>query len=126
MQDFSKDLTRTLDILLSTRDVFGDSTPLGEYLSMLYVHGRFVTVGIPDVDDTLPPIHSFDLVPNGCLLGGSKIGSKKECLEMLELARSKGVKPWIEELPMREVGKALQNLKDNKVRYRYVVKQDLA
>ena len=93
---------------------------------MLYVHGRFVTVGIPDVDDTLPPIHSFDLVPNGCLLGGSKIGSKKECLEMLELARSKGVKPWIEELPMREVGKSLQNLKDNKVRYRYVVKQDLA
>ncbi|CDO77640.1 hypothetical protein BN946_scf184946.g34 [Trametes cinnabarina] len=125
-EDFHKDLVRTLDILLSTRDVFGDSVPLGDYLSMLYVHGRFVTVGIPDANDALPPIHAFDLVPNGCLLGGSKIGSKKECLEMLELARSKGIKPWVEELPMREVGKALQNLKDNNVRYRYVVKQDIA
>ena len=125
MQDFSKDLTRTLDILLSTRDVFGDSTPLGEYLSMLYVHGRFVTVGIPDVDDTLPPIHSFDLVPNGCLLGGSKIGSKKECLEMLELARSKNVRPWIETMPMKQAKKAVEGLHENRVRYRYVLVQDL-
>ncbi|KAI0373523.1 GroES-like protein [Pilatotrama ljubarskyi] len=124
-KSFHKDLTHTLDILLSTRDVFGDSTPLGDYLSMLYVHGRFVTVGLPDADDPLPSIHAFDLAPNGCMMGGSKIGSKKECLEMLELARSKGIKPWIEELPMREVGKALQDLKNNNVRYRYVVKQDI-
>ncbi|KAI0666670.1 GroES-like protein [Trametes maxima] len=124
-QDFAKDYTRTLDILLSTRDVFGDSTPLGDYLSMLYVHGRFVTVGLPDADDPLPSIHAFDLVPSGCLLGGSKIGSKKECLEMLELARAKGIKPWIEERPMQDVGKALQDLKDNNVRYRFVMRQDI-
>ena len=45
---------------------------------------------------------------------------------MLELARSKGIKPWIEEMPMRDVGQALQNVMDNKVRYRYVLTQDLA
>ena len=99
--------------------------PLGDFLSMLYVHGRFVSVGLPDTNDPLPPLHPFDFVANGCLMGGSKIGSKKECLEMLELARSKGVKPWIEEMPMCDVGKALQNLKDNKVRYRYVLTQDI-
>ena len=45
---------------------------------------------------------------------------------MLELARAKRIRPWIEEMPMRDVGRALQNLKDNKVRYRYVLTQDLA
>ncbi|OJT05094.1 NADP-dependent alcohol dehydrogenase 6 [Trametes pubescens] len=125
-KDFHKDLARKLDVLLSTRDMFGDKTSLDHYLSMLYVHGVFVTVGLPDADDPLPSIHAFDLVPTGCLLGGSKIGSKKECLEMLELARSKGIKPWIEELPMSQAGKALQDLKDNKVRYRYVLTQDIA
>ena len=92
---------------------------------MLYVHGKFVTVGLPDTDDTLPRVHAFKFVENGCLMGGSKIGSKKECMEMLELARAKKIKPWIEEMPMRMVGTALQNVKDNKVRYRYVLKQDL-
>ncbi|KAI0745032.1 GroES-like protein [Earliella scabrosa] len=123
--EFWKDYPQTFDILLSTRDVFGDKMPLGDFLSMLYVHGRFVSVGLPDTNDPLPPLHPFDFVANGCLMGGSKIGSKKECLEMLELARSKGVKPWIEEMPMCDVGKALQNLKDNKVRYRYVLTQDI-
>lgn len=61
------------------------------------------------------PIHPFNLAPNGCLMGRSKIESKEG---MLELARSKGIKPWFEEMPMCEVGKALQKLKDNKVRYR--------
>ena len=126
LQDFWKDHEHTLDIIISTRDSFGDKMPLGDFLSMLYVHGRFITVGLPDADDTLPPVHPFDFAPNGCLIGGSKLGSKEECLEMLELARSKGIKPWIEEMPMRDVGQALQKVMDNKVRYRYVLTQDLA
>ena len=99
--------------------------PLGDFLSMLYVHGRFVTVGLPDAADALPPVHAFALVQRACLLGGSKVGSKADCLEMLALARSKRVRPWIEEMPMCEVATALQNVRDNKVRYRYVLTQDL-
>ena len=113
------------DILLSTRDMFGETMPLGDFLSMLYVHGRFVTVGLPDTDDPLPPVHSFDFVTNGCMIGGSKIGNKEDCLEMLELARAKGIRPWIQEMPMKDVGMALQGVKENKVRYRYVLTQDL-
>lgn len=92
---------------------------------MLYVHGRFVTVGLPDSDDTFPEVHPFSFAGTGCLMGGSHIGNKEECLEMLELARSRAIKPWIEEMPMHDAGKALQHLKDNKVRYRYVLTQDL-
>ncbi|TBU30289.1 GroES-like protein [Dichomitus squalens] len=124
-KDFWKDYPQTLDILLSTRDVHGEKMPLGDWLSMLYVHGRFITVGLPDTDDPLPGIHAMKFAANGCMIGGSKIGSKQDCLEMLELARSKKIKPWIEEMPMKKAGTALQNVKDNKVRYRYVLTQDL-
>jgi len=44
---------------------------------------------------------------------------------MLNLAAEKGIKPWVEELPMKEAGKALRGVKDNKARYRYVLTQDL-
>ncbi|KZT10968.1 GroES-like protein [Laetiporus sulphureus 93-53] len=124
-KDWHKPLALTLDLIVSTRDVFAPDTPLGAYLSMLFVHGKFITVGIPDADQPLPAIHSFDVVPNGCMLGGSAIGSKKECMEMLELAKRKGIKPWIHELPMKEAKKALEDVKANRVRYRYVLTQDI-
>ena len=92
---------------------------------MLYVHGRLINVGIPDVDQPMPRLHAFDLVPNGAYIGGSAIGSKRECMEMLKLAAEKGIKPWIEELPMKDAGKAIQGVAENKVRYRYVLAQDL-
>lgn len=101
------------------------SLPIKDFLSMLYVHGRLVNVGIPDMDKPLPQLHAFDLVPNGAYIGGSHVGSKEECLEMLRIAAEKGVKPWIEELPMKDVAKALKGVGDNAVRYRYVLTQDL-
>ncbi|PCH43599.1 GroES-like protein [Wolfiporia cocos MD-104 SS10] len=125
-KDYHKPYARTLDLIVSTRDAYGPDASLSPYLSMLFVHGHFITVGIPDADQPLPSIHPFDVAPNGCLVGGSAIGSKKEALEMLELARSKGVKPWIEELPMKDFKKALEAVKANKARYRYVLKQDIS
>ena len=59
---------------------------------MLTVHGKFITVGIPD--DTFPGLKARTLASNGCFFGGSKLGSKKEALEMLDLAARKNVKPW--------------------------------
>jgi hypothetical protein len=59
---------------------------------------------------------------NGAFIGGSHIGSKVEVLEMLKVAADKGVKSWIEVLNMSEAGKAVQNVYDNKVRYRHVLK----
>ncbi|KAI9059192.1 hypothetical protein FKP32DRAFT_1168772 [Trametes sanguinea] len=50
-KEFHKEHARTLDILLST---LGDSTPLGDCLSMLYVYGRFITVGIANAETLFP------------------------------------------------------------------------
>lgn len=93
--------------------------------SRAHVHstGSFITVGLPD--NNFPSLSPFTFAPNGSKLGGSHIGSKVEALQMLQLAADKGIKPWIETLPMKDVGKAVQGVKDNKVRYRYVLTQDL-
>ncbi|KZT30366.1 NADPH-dependent alcohol dehydrogenase [Neolentinus lepideus HHB14362 ss-1] len=120
---FAKDLAQTLDLIVSTRDV-AEGMPLQQYLSMLWVHGRFVTVGLPD--KPLPQLSPFDFNPNGCYLGSTHIGSKKEAIEMLQLAADKNIKPWIEELPMKEAKQAVERLKRNDVRYRFVLTQDLA
>jgi alcohol dehydrogenase (NADP+) len=89
----------------------------------LDVHGRFITVGLPDAP--LPALHAFTLMGNGASLGGSHIGSKKECLQMLDLAAAKGIKPWIEVLPMKDAKIAVEGVKNGKAKYRYVLKQDL-
>ena len=60
--------------------------------STLTVHGKFISVGLPN-----EPLEGFSpsmFLSNGCFFGGSKIGSKKEAMEMLELAAQKGIKPW--------------------------------
>ncbi|KAH9944734.1 chaperonin 10-like protein [Amylocystis lapponica] len=124
-KDFAKPYAATLDLIISTRDTYDANASLSEYLSMLFIHGKFISVGIPNTDNPLPAMHPFDFAPNGCLVGGSHAGSKKECMEMLELARAKGVRPWIEELPMKDAGKALKGVQENTVRYRYVLTQDL-
>ncbi|OJT06217.1 NADP-dependent alcohol dehydrogenase 6 [Trametes pubescens] len=121
-----KGLGMTFDILISTVDKFPAGVSIREFLGMLYVHGKFISVGLPDVDQPLPAIHPFDVMNNGSLVGGSHIGSKEDMLEMLALAAEKGVKPWIQELPMKDAGKALEGVQAGKVRYRYVLQQDIA
>ncbi|CCM04509.1 uncharacterized protein FIBRA_06690 [Fibroporia radiculosa] len=124
--DFYKAYDGELDILISTIDVFRPDRPLKVYLSMLGVHGKFINVGLPDHNNPLPPMHAFDLQPNGAFIGGSHIGSKTECLEMLRVAAERGVKPWIEELPMSQAKVAIEAVRSGKVRYRYVLTQDIA
>lgn len=55
-------LPRDLDLIISIRDSSKD-LPVTEYLSMLWVDGSFVTVGLPDAH--LPESNAFDLLPNG-------------------------------------------------------------
>ncbi|OBZ75067.1 NADP-dependent alcohol dehydrogenase 7 [Grifola frondosa] len=126
LQDYFKPLAGKLDILISTVDTFQPGRPISNLISMLWIHGKFISVGLPDSDNPLPPIHPFDLMFNGCLIGGSHIGSKVEVMEMLQLAAEKGIKPWIQELPMNQAKVAFEGMRSHKVRYRYVLTQDIA
>jgi len=119
---FQEQVKGELDIIISTRDAAA-GFPLQEFFSTLVVHGKFICVGLPD--EPFPAFTGFSFISNGCFFGGSHIGSKKECLEMLDIAAKKGVKPWIEEMPMKDCKKAIENVKNGKPRYRYVLVQDL-
>ncbi|KDR78016.1 hypothetical protein GALMADRAFT_138174 [Galerina marginata CBS 339.88] len=118
-EGFSTEWQGKLDLIICTADV-SQGIPLGQLLKTLTVNGRFIMVALPN--DKLPPLNSFDLSGNAALLGGSHIGSKKEVIAMLDLAVKKGVKPYIQMLPMQDAGKALKGLADNTVRYRNVLK----
>lgn len=94
---------------------------LDQYLATLRVDGRFVSVGLPPVDDKFE-LSPFSFLANGGSFGSSLLGSKSEALEMLQLAADKGVKPATEEIPISEKGceEALTRCNDGDVRYRFV------
>ncbi|KAF5318618.1 hypothetical protein D9619_010972 [Psilocybe cf. subviscida] len=120
-EGFEKDLLQQLDLIICTADV-ASGIPLSPMFKTIRPGGHFINVAMPDEDF---PSVGKELVMRGVSFGGSLLGSKKEVADMLELAREKGVKPWIEVLPMKECGKAVRAVKDNRVRYRFVLKQDI-
>jgi alcohol dehydrogenase (NADP+) len=94
-------------------------TPLSEYLSLLRVHGTFVTLGAPE--DVLPPINAFSLILKNIKIGGSLIGPPSQIREMLQFAADKNLHPIIQKRPMSEANQAIMDLEKGLARYRYVL-----
>lgn len=106
----------TFDLIVNTANSF-EGFALAEYLSLLDVHGRWNSVGMPSGNLS---VANQDFISNGCFIGSSHLGSRREMLEMFELAAEKGVKSWVEEIPIGAEGlkKAMDNLQNSSVRYR--------
>ncbi|GAA6033875.1 hypothetical protein JCM8097_000381 [Rhodosporidiobolus ruineniae] len=121
-EDWAKPYSLYFDFIISTIDN-AKAMPLTDLTSLLWVNGRLHISAMPD--DELPPFKSQALASNGATLGVNHIGSKVEAEAMLKLAAEKGVKPWIEEIDMKDVSKGVQGVYENKVRYRYVMRQDI-
>ena len=107
----------SFDLIINTANSF-DGFELSEYLSLLDVHGRWNSVGLPGGEGI--KINNFDFISNGCFIGTSHLGSRREMLEMLDMAASKGIKSWVEEIPISREGlqKAMDKLQKSSVRYR--------
>lgn len=111
---------KPFDLIINTAS--SNAVDLASILSTLKVHGRLICVGMPE-DVFKVRIQNF--AGNGCLMGSSHIGSKKEALQMLALAAEKDIKPWVEVLPMKDCSKAVKRVEDNDIRYRFVLEQDI-
>jgi len=109
---------RSLDLIICTAS--SEHMPLSDYLALLNVDGTFIQVGAPDAGH-LPPVNAFTLIANRIKIGGSAIGSPKEIAEMLQLAADRGVKPWIELIPMQDANEAVKRMTAGQARYRYVL-----
>lgn len=88
---------------------------------MLDVHAKWISVGLPEGEGQEVKTQTF--MNNGCLIGASHLGSRKEVLSMLQLAADKGIKSWVEEIEISKEGlkSALERLHANDVKYRFTL-----
>ncbi|KAK0622350.1 chaperonin 10-like protein [Immersiella caudata] len=109
----------TFDLIINTANSF-EGWDIDRYLSLLDVHAKWVSVGLPEGEEGIR-VRNQTFLGNGCFFGSSHLGSRREALEMLELAAEKGIKPWVEEVEIGEesLKKTLVRLEGNDVRYRF-------
>lgn len=108
----------SFDVVINTSSSY-ENFDLAKYLSMMDVHGKFISVGLPEEEGIV--IKAQDLIPNGVSLSTSHIGNREEALQMLKLAADKKLEPWIEnvEINQKNLEDALQRMAKNDVRYRF-------
>jgi uncharacterized zinc-type alcohol dehydrogenase-like protein len=87
-----------------------------DLLERLKNKGKMIVVGFPFID--LKPV---DLVAHELSITGSFLGNRETMKETLKFAQAHGIKPKIELMPMSQVNKAIQRVKENKARYRIVL-----
>jgi uncharacterized zinc-type alcohol dehydrogenase-like protein len=85
-------------------------------LETLKKKGRLVLLGFPTV-----ALHPRDLVSHEISITGSFIGNHAAMKETLKFAQAHGIKPKVELMPMSQVNKAIQRVRENKARYRIVL-----
>ncbi len=119
-KDWNEPHIMTFDLIVNTANST-ENFDLAKYLSLLDVHGKWINVGLPEGSGQ--EVKAQDLLSNGCLIGASHLGSRKETLAMLELAAEKGLKSWVEEIPISAEGlkTAVSRLHKNDVRYRFTM-----
>lgn len=119
---FADPLAGEIDLIISTASAVSN-LPLPQYLSTLSVGGRLIYVGMPE--DKLPQLSAQDLASNGASIGSSHIGSKKEAIQMLQLAADKGIKTWKQVIPMSRAADGIIAIEKNTVRFRTVLEQGM-
>jgi len=119
-KDWNEPHIMTFDLIINTASS-SEGFDLPAYLSLLDVHGRWVSVGLPEGEGQVVKTQSF--LSNGCLIGASHLGSRKEVLAMLQLAADKGIESWVEEIKIGEEGlkTALTRVHENDVKYRFTL-----
>lgn len=115
-----KDLNNSFNFILSTIPANYD---MNMYLKMLRFNGKFGIVGLPAFSEM--PTISLDkfIWQGGRSVFGSQIGGIKETQEMLDYSVAHGIYPEVEiiKADAGTVEDAYQNVKDGKVRFRYVI-----
>lgn len=114
-RDDIKTQRNSLDFILSTVAVNLDWK---EYLKVLRPNGTLCFVGGQSEPFS---IHPFFLTDAQRSITGSSVGGRDSMRRMLRFAAAHGITPWIETLPFDAVNTALDRLRKNEVRYRFVL-----
>ena len=108
----------TFDIIINTANSL-EGFHLDEYLSLFNVHGHWNSVGMPGGSDSMS-LRNQDFINNGCYIGSSHLGSRREMLEMFDLVVAQDIRSWVEEIPISKEGlrEAMKKIEKSSARYR--------
>lgn len=106
----------TFDFLLCTIPSEFDVNP---YILLLRPHGNLVTVGLLGPYDK--PTNNMEVAKFNRTVGGSMIGGIAETQEVLEFCAQHQILPDVEMIVMQDINNAFESIKDEEVRFRYVV-----
>lgn len=92
--------------------------PMAQYIGLLATGGTFVQIGLPADGNLAAPL---GFLLNRRKVTGSMCGSTEEIRDMLNLATEKGIRPWVQVVPMKDANQALLDTVAGKARFRYVL-----
>ncbi|GAA5920447.1 hypothetical protein JCM1841_004559 [Sporobolomyces salmonicolor] len=98
-EGLGNDYAPSFDYVLSTIDI-AEKMPLADIISTVDINGELHICAMPDDELKFPS------------------RSKKEPQGMLQLAADKGIETWKQVIPMKDVGKGVQAVKESKCRKR--------
>lgn len=120
-ENWQQKLQDTFDLVLNCASST-TQLDLDAFLSVLKVNKRLVSVGLPEKGERFD-LSPFTFLRNGSCVGVSKLGSRVEAIELLELASKNGFHPWVETIKVSEAGvhEGLTRLDEGDVRYRFTL-----
>ncbi|ODQ78819.1 hypothetical protein BABINDRAFT_162501 [Babjeviella inositovora NRRL Y-12698] len=109
----------TFDFILNCASSISE-LDLNAFLSTLKFEGTFSSVGLGPANESFS-VSAGSFIGNRSSMTSSGLGSRAECIEMLNLVVEKGVIPWVEEVPISEtsVNEVLTKCGKGEARYRY-------
>lgn len=120
-KDWEKPLFDKFDLVLNCASGLS-ALNLDAFISILGVEKRIVSVGLPSKEERYD-VSPFTFFSNGSFLSSSCLGSREEAIDLLNLAVKFDIKPWVEEIPVSELGchEGMTRCWDGDCRYRFAL-----
>lgn len=111
-----KEYENRFDFILCTIPETFDVNP---YISLLGIRGSLITVGL--LGPYKAPINNMEVAKLNRSVGGSIIGGVAETQEVLDFCAKHQILPHVQLIPIQDVNDAFEKIKDEDVRFRYVI-----
>ena len=115
-EDDMKQYAKYFNFLLCTIPDSFDITP---YVNLIRRRGSLVTVGL--LAPYKAPLNNMEVASQARSIGGSLIGGIAETQEILDFCAEHQILPLVEMIDIQNINNAYQKIKDEDVRFRYII-----
>ena len=96
-----------------------DAFEVNDYVKLVKRNGVITTVGL--LGPYKDPLNNMEMAMHRRSVSGSIIGSIAETQEVLEFCAEHNIQPEVEIIKMQDINEAFEKMKDEEVRFRYVI-----